>query len=392
MNRKREQFLAGQQRIFEHNPELKNAAIFVLKRLASNADTKSITLPDGDYADYNNLFLNCTKRRSCRAVLDICTLKEQISVDFPHWVDALKTSSGFVLELGVNAQAELLSSLRFQIHGIDWQEFSAELKRESMESLPSLQSAWRTAEYLLRLNGTIAPAELGARLFHDSKYLKNNSILTWTCRFLRQKNTLHEEMSDKEVLEKFGLTPNPTASTVIVYGAFLYKYSNTPMTWIRDLWAQGQSAILSCDNLTGSTELRINRSVLTIENETVFNKMKQQNHDLALIYTAGFPGKAVRKFIEMLPDEVELFHWGDSDPEGYEIAAILNSIHPLKLFCCSAEELARQKKHCIHLSPAKRKRAEHLLKATSFPFSKELEWILQNNLWLEQESYVAQET
>ena len=59
MKRKREQFLAGQQRIFEHNPELKNAAIFVLKRLASNADTKSITLPDGDYADYNNLFLNC---------------------------------------------------------------------------------------------------------------------------------------------------------------------------------------------------------------------------------------------------------------------------------------------------------------------------------------------
>lgn len=389
MNVKKEQFINGQLRIFEHNPKLKNDAILVLKRLASNADIKSISLSGDCYADYNNLFLNCAKRKGSRFVLNISKLKEKISEDFPFWTEALKASSGFVNENNYNVHEELLSALLFKIPDIDWQEFSAELKRESSASLPMLQNAWKTADYLLHINETIAPAELGAKLFRDSKYLKNNSILTWTCRFLRQKNTLHEEINDKEILEKFGLTANPTASTVMVYGAFIYQFSDhTTMTWIRDLWSKGQSAILSCDNLTDFSELQIDSSVLTIENETVFNKMKQTNPEFAMIYTAGFPGRAVRKFIKMLPTDVQLFHWGDSDPEGYEIAAILHDIHPLKLFRCDTEVLELQKKHCIELSSAKRKRAEKLIQNMDFPFIKEIDWLLQNNLWLEQESYV----
>ncbi|MDD4180355.1 MAG: DUF2220 family protein [Victivallaceae bacterium] len=391
MKSKNEQYLAGQQRTFKRNPQLKSTAILVLKRLATNPDAKSITLPNDSLGEYNDLFLNCAKRRGERIVLDISAMKTVLSSSFVAWTEALKTTSDFVPEKKENIQEAVLSLLRFQIPGIDWQQFTAELKRESMASLPTLQNAWKIAEYLQNLTETIAPAELGAKLFHDSKYLKNCSVQTWACRFLRQKNAWCEELSDQEILQKFGLTNNPTASTVMVYGAFVYQSVDTTMTWIRDLWSKKQSAILSGDNLADFSKLQIDTPVITVENETVFNTMKQSNPEFALVYTAGFPGRAVRKFVGMLPENVQLFHWGDSDPEGYEIAAILDNIHRLKLFRCNATELEQQKNHCIPLSPAKQKRAKRLLQNPEFPFTQEIGWILQNMLWLEQESYREKE-
>ena len=71
-------------------------------------------------------------------------------------------------------------------------------------------------------------------------------MLSWACRFLRQKAGIPpEQRTDDQLLEDFGLTANPTASTVTVFGPFRYQWETQPMEWISQLWKLGQSAMLS---------------------------------------------------------------------------------------------------------------------------------------------------
>lgn len=383
---RREQFLQGQEKVFARAESLRTAARRVLERLRRDPETQTVTLPPGDPLLCRELFLNCVKMRGEKMVLDCCALRTCLGNAWNEWLSALQQSGGFTVLEPDRSRDELFHRLCFQIPSIDWREFRSEL-RAGLE-IDVLNDAFRAAEYLTECPPAVAPAELGARLFQDSKRLKNHSVLTWLCRFLRQKNGIDPECADTEILEKFGLTANPTASTVMVFGPFCYESAGERMTWVEDLWHRNQSAILSCDNLNGLGKISISRPVLTIENETVFNRMKQGQTDYALVYTAGFPGRAVRRWIEALPPETLLFHWGDGDPEGFEIAAILHALHPLELFRCDAGSMEQRKDSAIPLSPAKQKRAERLARTPDFPFQKEIDWILQNRCWLEQESFL----
>lgn len=69
--------------------------------------------------------------------------------------------------------------------------------------------------------------------------------------------------------------------------------------------------------------------VMTIENQTTFHSEARRRCDeeVLLIYTAGMPTPAWRsmyvRLLQILPDSVPVYHWGDIDEGGYRIAAIL---------------------------------------------------------------------
>ncbi|WP_337747567.1 Wadjet anti-phage system protein JetD domain-containing protein [Victivallis vadensis] len=359
----------------------------MLERLRYDPATKTLTLPPGDRLLYGELFLNCVVMRGGKPVLNCGKLRSQLGNDWENWLYALRQSSGFQVLSADRSRDAFFHRISFQIPAVDWTEFRSELRSDL--DIDVLKDAFHAAEYLSDCPNAITPAELGARLFRDSKRLKTTSVLTWLCRFLRQKNGIDSTCSDGELLEKFGLSGNPTASTVLLYGPFRYEDGGETMSWIETLWTKGQSAMLSCDNLNTLERVFTDRPVLTIENESVFNRMKNLGKEYALVYTAGFPGRAVRRLLAALPQETPLFHWGDGDPEGYEIAAILNRIHPLHLFRCDAENLEQLKVFSSPLPDTKRKRAERLWQTPDFPFHNEIQWILKNNRWLEQESFFS---
>ncbi|WP_395746374.1 Wadjet anti-phage system protein JetD domain-containing protein [Prosthecobacter sp.] len=58
--------------------------------------------------------------------------------------------------------------------------------------------------------------------------------------------------------------------------------------------------------------------VLTVENETTFWELTKTNHDTLLIHTS-FPGRAVLALITRLPSDIPLYHFGDTDPAGFDI-------------------------------------------------------------------------
>jgi hypothetical protein len=57
---------------------------------------------------------------------------------------------------------------------------------------------------------------------------------------------------------------------------------------------------------------------LTVENETTFHELAKLHSGEVLIRTS-FPGSGTLALLQRLPDTVEFWHFGDTDPEGYEI-------------------------------------------------------------------------
>jgi hypothetical protein len=58
--------------------------------------------------------------------------------------------------------------------------------------------------------------------------------------------------------------------------------------------------------------------VLTVENETTFLELAKRNRDTLLIQTS-YPNRAVLALLQRLPAELPVFHFGDTDPAGFDI-------------------------------------------------------------------------
>ena len=73
------------------------------------------------------------------------------------------------------------------------------------------------------------------------------------------------------------------------------------------------------------TDLKLAREIrsaapacLTVENESVFRELAKRNPGILLVQTS-FPGAATRYLLERLPGGMAFYHFGDSDPAGFEI-------------------------------------------------------------------------
>jgi hypothetical protein len=60
------------------------------------------------------------------------------------------------------------------------------------------------------------------------------------------------------------------------------------------------------------------RRCLTVENETSFHELAKLESGELLVCTS-YPGSATMAFLEKLPSTLEFWHFGDSDPEGFDI-------------------------------------------------------------------------
>ena len=57
---------------------------------------------------------------------------------------------------------------------------------------------------------------------------------------------------------------------------------------------------------------------LTVENETTFHELTKRNTDTLLIQTS-YPGRATLDLLRRLPPNLPFFHFGDTDPAGFDI-------------------------------------------------------------------------
>ena len=93
---------------------------------------------------------------------------------------------------------------------------------------------------------------------------------------------------------------------------------------------------------------------LTVENETSFHELAKLESGELLICTS-YPGSATVAFLQKLPNTLEFWHFGDSDPEGFDILRDLRersgrpfrALHMDWRSCAAAEPLKPTERRLI---------------------------------------------
>ncbi len=245
--------------------------------------------------------------------------------------------------------------------------------------------------FLLSDHEPIGMADLSARFFSDSKTLKTSPQLvrklTEWLLILRDEDI--NDDSRKRIWSDYDVTENSTAIKVTLFGPLIYYKNGECFDWIQKLYLKGETATLSWNNLYGIDSLLLpdDLSVFTCENETPFNLLIRENNKGLFIYTAGYPNSAVSKILHLLPENINIKHWGDSDFDGLRIAAIINKIRHVKLWRCNLPELIRHISILLPLSLEKHMKAtSFIIRNADFPFVDELKFTIENG-WLEQENW-----
>ncbi len=114
-------------------------------------------------------------------------------------------------------------------------------------------------------------------------------------------------------LEQVGILRKPR--TLTFHGPMLLRYASGFVDFKPLPGPSRISEVNLIDAIGVSTEAT---HCLTIENEEVFLEIAKQNTSWLLVYTS-FPGSAVRRLFERLPKDLDCYHFGDSDPAGFDI-------------------------------------------------------------------------
>lgn len=120
-------------------------------------------------------------------------------------------------------------------------------------------------------------------------------------------------------LEDIGLLEKPRS--VLVHGPIVLRLPSGDL----DLgMLRGPVALSEID--VDAAEINIDPAlrVLTVENETSFLELTKLGSGTLLIHTS-FPGRAVRALFAKLPADLECWHFGDTDPAGYDILRSLRA-------------------------------------------------------------------
>lgn len=154
-------------------------------------------------------------------------------------------------------------------------------------------------------------------------------------------------------LEDLGISANPRF--VLLYGPLKLQVNGQ----VFDLANLAGPLRVSEVDVLGATNISTTAiRCLTVENETTFHELAKLRSGDLLIQTS-FPGSGTLALLRRLPDTMEFWHFGDTDPEGYEILRDLRE-RTGRLFR-SLHMSYRPQTESAPLTPDERKKIERLL-------------------------------
>lgn len=130
---------------------------------------------------------------------------------------------------------------------------------------------------------------------------------------------LLEEVTAGQVrsLNDIGILHNPRS--VLLQGPLVLKFSEGCL----DLNLLGSPIRLGLPDVQRAQAISSTaEKCLTVENETTFHELAKL-HSGALLICTSYPGRATLALIERLPQDMEFWHFGDSDDAGFDILRVL---------------------------------------------------------------------
>lgn len=189
--------------------------------------------------------------------------------------------------------------------------------------------------------------EVSMLIYGDSKWFENNNYEE-VCSFLRTATGRIREEGEKNdaILGFFHITP--AEQEIFIKGSWTIEWEQYALNISK---FQGGIAIASSDvktikNISVNTEC-----VMTIENKTSFQRLKDEN--FAMMYLGGFANRHQIEFLKKVISDnpnVRYYHFGDIDVGGFLIHKHLcrETAKKFELYCMGIQQLCdRRFSHCL---------------------------------------------
>jgi hypothetical protein len=297
--------------------------------------------------------------------------------------------------------SEMLQRLRLSYPQLntEWLRSAPEIERllrQHPEQENLLHQLLKAADYLQTLETPVTLSKLGSTFFNDSKVLRNGTPRKLLGGIMNSLLGTEDSLGNREIaLQQFNVIDNPATTTATLFGPIDLIRNGRREEWIIDRFNAGEPVTLNSYNLQGVERIELPNGinkVITSENAAPFHELVIEQPDAVLLYTGGYPNAAVCRLLRLLAQAgATCLHWGDTDPDGFMIAALVDRYIETSLFRCGTEDIRRHKPDLKSLDRAQSMRGKNLLKTQShFKFREELALTLELGHWLEQERWFSE--
>ena len=245
-------------------------------------------------------------------------------------------------------------------------------------------------DYILSDHPEILERELSIEVLHDSKKWEK-TYRTKVCKILQESGNFHEIIDGLEetkeiydtILENLNVYKNP--SYIYFKGKAKIKFADGRILDV----VQNKALALPSTEVSDIDEIDIlNKSVMTIENLTSFNRVR--GTDIFFLYLSGYHNSVKQILLKKIFNQnqsknILYYHFGDIDPDGFYILENLRKKTGVdfKPYCMDVENLGKYRNYAKPFETNDIKKAESLIASgknvdiTTF--------MLNNKIKLEQE-------
>ena len=245
-------------------------------------------------------------------------------------------------------------------------------------------------DYILSDHPEILERELSIEVLHDSK-LWEKSYRTKVCKILHESGRFNETVDGLEntkeiydtILENLNVYKNP--SYIYFKGIAKIKFADGRILDVM----QNKALALPSTEVCDIDEIDIlNKTVMTIENLTSFNRVR--GTDVFFLYLSGYHNSVKQVLLKKIFDQnqsknILYYHFGDIDPDGFYILDNLRKKTGInfKPYCMDVENLKKYQDYAKSFEFNDTKKAESLIAAGKY--FDIATYMLNNKVKLEQE-------
>lgn len=233
-------------------------------------------------------------------------------------------------------------------------------------------------------------SQLGSDWFNDSKKLRSGALRRQLVLLIATASDL-DPSDERLVLDGALIIDNPYTSSVTFSAPVVITLKDGSVFDFADrLFVRGMAAQLPLETVLNirSIEWDGDKSeVMTSENAAPFAQKVADN--IPCVYTAGYPGLAVKVFLHKLGEAgIVCVHEGDADLDGFRIAnEVSNAIKVVR--AVASEALSRSRpEDGIEMDADQRRRVWAFAESNpDFKYADDVKSLIAKGYWVEQESF-----
>ena len=245
-------------------------------------------------------------------------------------------------------------------------------------------------DYILSDHPEILERELSIEVLHDSKKWEK-IYRTKVCKILQESGNFHEIIDGLEetkeiydtILENLNVYKNP--SYIYFKGSAKIKFTDGRILDVM----QNKALALPSTEVSDIDEIDIlNKTVMTIENLTSFNRVR--GTDVFFLYLSGYHNSIKQVLLKKIFDQnqsknILYYHFGDIDPDGFYILENLRKKTEIdfKPYCMDVKSLKKYRNYTKSFESNDIKKAESLIAVGKYVDI--ATYMLNNKIKLEQE-------